>query len=192
MSLIPRQPAPAVLVGIIVLFIIACGSTPEPVGPTTSERGEADAVLAELIHDEAISVLEEADRFVADDLPARAGEMLESAALPSMRRHIDRVDALVVRTDLGRRLKTSALEKLRTREESTAAYARILARGLVEDLAFVEASAAQRHAEAGLLELGDEIQAIRHPEEDEAPPIPMPSDLDDEFGQPEDRRVRPR
>lgn len=145
--------------------LAACGSSSdEPAGPTASERGDVDAILELLIQDEAILILEEADGFVAEDLPARAGEMLESGALPSMRRHIERMASLQVGTDLGRRLKESALEKLRARASSTAAYARVLSRGLVEDLAFVEASAAQRHAEAGLRELGEEIQAIRHPE----------------------------
>ncbi|MFK7997986.1 MAG: hypothetical protein AB8H86_00265 [Polyangiales bacterium] len=184
----------------LALALAACGSSDEPTGPTTSERGEVDAVLEALTGDEAILVLEEADRFVADDLPARAAQMLESGALPSMRRHIERVEALEVSSALGRRLKSSALEKLRARETSTAAYARILARGLVEDLAFVEASAAQRQAEAALLDLAAEIQAIRRPEDDdeeeneeEAAPRPMGFDeFDDEFDEPQGPRVRPR
>lgn len=178
-----------------VLFVVACGSTAEPTGPTTSERDDVDTVLAALTQDQAILVLGEADRFVADDLPARAGEMLESAALPAMRRHVAEVEALSVGTDLGRRLKTSALEKLRARVTSTAAYARVLRRGLVEDLALVEASAAQREAEAALIELSEEIQAIRHPEqndEEEPETPPSPDDFDDEFDETEGRGVSPR
>ena len=199
MSVDPRQLALATFCG-VALTLAACGSSAEPVGPTVSEQGDVNAVLEALTQDEAILVLEEADRFVADDLPARAAQMLESGALPSMHRHIERVDALVVGTPLGRRLKTSALEKLRARETSTAAYARILARGLVEDLAFVEASAAQRQAEAALLELAEEIQAIRHPEdnddeedEEEEPPRPTNfEEFDEEFDEPQGPRVRPR
>lgn len=185
----------------LVLSLGACGSSEdEPTGPTVSERSEVEAVLRALNEDEAISVLIEADRFVADDLPARAAQMLESGALPSMRRHIERVEGLEVATPLGRRLKTSALEKLRARETSTAAYARILARGLVEDLAFVDASSAQRQAEAALLELAEEIQAIRHPddgdeddnEEEEAPRPTNFEEFDDEFDEPQGPRVRPR
>lgn len=199
MGSVSRPSALAALCG-LTLTIAACGSSEEPTGPTGSERSEVEAILRALNEDEAISVLIEADRFVADDLPARAAQMLESGALPSMRRHIERVEALEVESVLGRRLKTSALEKLRARETSTAAYARILARGLVEDLAFVDASAAQRQAEAALLELAEEIQAIRHPEnneedeseEEEAPRPTNFDEFDDEFDEPEAPRVRPR
>lgn len=177
-------------VALLLCFAAACGAEQEPEEASATERGDVDALLEAFNADETLAVLEEADRFVADDLPARAGEMLESAALPAMRRQRERVSALSVHTDLGRRMKATALERLRAREESTTTYARVLARGLVEDLAFVEASAAQRQAEAALLDLGDELQAIRHPEAAaEEAPRPEPGGGLEEFDEP---RERPR
>ena len=148
---------------IVLLALTACGGEAEDAGP----RRDAATLLEVLAPTEPVEALGAANRFVADELPVRAGDVLEERALPALRRMQRDLNGATIRSDEGRAFVARLEPLLAARIEATRTYRDVLARGLAEDLRFVEASAGLREAEGAYFDYLDELHRIRDGRTDE-------------------------
>ena len=157
------------------LLATACGpSGPPPTDPRLL-RADSDALVATVARDPAPQILTEADGMIDDRRPVRAAEILRTAALPAVRRQLERVGALELRTGEGRALQERAGRAYRRRAAAIERYAAALERGQLEDEALLEAVHAHRDAEGEVLAVIEASQALGHappPPAEKRPPSP--------------------
>jgi hypothetical protein len=141
----------------------ACGpSGPPPVDPALV-RIDAAALTAAVARDPAPQILGEADGMIDDRRPVRAAEVLRTAALPAVRRQLERVAALQLRTAEGRALQERAGRAYRRRSAAIERYAAALARGEIEDDELLASVRAHREAEEEVLAVIEAAQALGRP-----------------------------
>ena len=97
----------------------ACGGDDE--GVDQDEQQDLQSIIAALAQDEALDALEEADVALRQDLPVRAGGLIEAGALPALRRQKARIEELVVSTALGRTKRRETVALLQTRDRTSRA-----------------------------------------------------------------------
>jgi hypothetical protein len=141
----------------------ACGSSgPPPVDPALV-RADAAALTAAVARDPAPQILGEADGMIDDRRPVRAAEVLRTAALPAVRRQLERVAVLRLRTGEGRALQERAGRAYRRRSAAIERYAAALARGEIEDDELLASVRAHREAEEEVLAVIEAAQALGQP-----------------------------
>lgn len=143
----------------VLVLSFACGEdTPE--GPPPDVRDDA-RILAEVLADDPTPrALTEVDEAIMDDLPARAGELLESGAIPAAQTRLELAEAAEVRTTEGRLLRNKVVAAMRARVAALEDYREVLARGQVTDLRLAAALRKQREAEGALAAASEEIEAL--------------------------------
>ncbi|MAQ17400.1 MAG: hypothetical protein CMN30_21710 [Sandaracinus sp.] len=157
------------LAGLLVLA--ACGDDADE-GPSRRLVVDVADLQRAMGDDLAVLALEEVEDAVADDLPARAAQLLERGAIPATERQRATIAALEMSTDEGVALRDRAVALVADRKAALEAYREVLARGLMtDDLAMLDAITAQREAEEALTAFFAELELIRPlPEiEDDAP-----------------------
>lgn len=135
-------------------------------GPSAEEEArtrDAAALRAVLNADPALPVLEEVRQVVEEDLPVRAADLLEMAAIPAARRQTDAVGRCTLETQEGRALQRRAQEAYRARLAALRDYRRALARGPIEDLVLLDAVHALRASEEELAAVHASVQALGAP-----------------------------
>ncbi len=100
---------------------------------------------------------------IDDRRPVRAAEIMRGSALPAVRRQLERVGALGLRTAEGRALQERAARAYRKRMEAIERYAAALERGEVEDTALLQAVRAHREAEEEVLAVIDAAPLLGRP-----------------------------
>ncbi|MDH5490920.1 MAG: hypothetical protein OEY14_02995 [Myxococcales bacterium] len=147
----------------------ACGQE-APEGSSGQLAAEVEHLQAVLLSD----VYHSADRHVRaaleSDLPARAAALLEREVAPAARLQLQAVEEMSPSTERGRELRALALSRLEARLGTVREYARVLARGPVEDLRLVDAMRSRREAELGIVGLLEQLDAI-HPLPSSEPPV---------------------
>ena len=144
------------------LLALACsGSSGPPVAPA-AERNDVEHLQNALTEDPAQLVLEEIDQAIATDRPVMAADLIETSAIPAVRRHIDTVRVLHMDTTAGRNLRMRAVRLLRHRLTALEHWRDALGRGIGhEDEALVDAIHDNAVAEHELFELHQELAIIR-------------------------------
>lgn len=133
------------------LLSAACGSSePDGTDPRVL-RADGATLTAAIARDPAPQILGEADGMIDDRKPVRAAEVMRTAAVPAVRRQIERVGALQPRSVEGRALQERTLRAYRTRLRAIEQYAAALARGELEDETLLLAVRAHRLAEEEVL-----------------------------------------
>jgi hypothetical protein len=188
-----------VLVVILASLSVACSGGGPPVAPV-DERNDVERLQNALTEDPAQLVLEEIDQAIATDRPVMAADLIDTSAIPAVRRHVDSVQALDMSTSSGRTYRSRAVRLLRHRLTALEHWRDALARGVGhEDETLLSAIHENAEAEHELFELHRELAIVRPlrsgpaprttEEESEAlpdiaPPAP-PSDDDPEPPPPE-------
>lgn len=141
----------------------ACGPSAPPPTSAVLLRADSAALSEAIARDPAPQILSEADGMIDDRRSVRAAEILRTAALPAVRRHLERVGAVSLRTAEGRALQERAARAYRRRMEAIERYAAALARGEVEDEILLAAVRAHREAEEEVLGVIEGAQQLGHP-----------------------------
>ncbi len=156
----------ALLCGVLTVVFsgaAACGpSAPPPTSPALL-RADSAALSDAIARDPAPQILSEADGMIDDRRSVRAAEILRTAALPAVRRQLERVGAVSLQTAEGRALQERAARAYRRRMEAIERYAAALARGEVEDETLLGAVRAHREAEEEVLAVIEAAQLLGHP-----------------------------
>lgn len=129
-------------------------------GDEPAAAADAARVTRAIADDPAREALAEVDAAIDDDLPARAAELLEQAAIPAARDAVARARALETLTDEGARLRLALVSALEARAEALEKEAAALSRGMVEDLALVDALRAERRAEERMVAVSESARKI--------------------------------
>ena len=145
------------------LLSAACGSSkPDATDPRVL-RADGATLTAAIARDPAPQILGEADGMIDDRKPVRAAEVMRTAAVPAVRRQIERVGALQPRSAEGRALQERTLRAYRARLRAIEQYAAALARGEIEDETLLLAVRAHRLAEEEVLDVIGAAQQLGHP-----------------------------
>ncbi len=155
------------LASMAMTLVVACGlgacecepsETPAP----RDERQDVALLQAALTEDPAQLVLDEVDDAVARQRPVLAADLLDDAAIPAVRRHIETLQALPLATSRGQTLKTRAIRLLRARLTALGHWRDALARGIGhDDEALLDALHEAGEAEHDLAEFMAELAVIR-------------------------------
>ncbi len=157
----------APLLAIAALAGCECSSTP-PTPP--AELDDVQHLQAALVEDPAQLVLDEVDEAVARQRPVIAADLLDDAAIPAVRRHIQALQALELGTPRGQTLRTRAIRLMRTRVTALEHWRDALARGIGhEDEELVGALHETAEAEHAIAMFHQELAAIRPLETGGAP-----------------------
>ncbi len=160
----------------VALAVGCSGFGGPPIAPV-DERNDVEHLQNAMTEDPAQMVLEEIDQAIASDRPVMAADLIDHAAIPAVRRHIDSVQAVAMATSSGRNLRSRAVRLLRHRLAALEHWRDALARGVGhEDEALVAAIHENAVAEHELFELHRELAIIRPLETGPAPeahPSPM-------------------
>ncbi len=144
-----------------LVALVACSDdsaqTPEP---TADLQTEVRTLHREVTNDLVLISLEEVEEAMAEDLPVRAAELLQSGTIPAARRQARRVEELELGHPRAQALRERAVERLGARTEALQAYQQALERGLVEDVTLLDALQKQREAEEAIDALLGELEAI--------------------------------
>ena len=149
---------------LVVLFALGlaaceCDHT-EPV--PQSELDDVARLQAALVEDPAQMVLDEVDDAVARQRPVIAADLLEDAALPAVRRHIEALQQVEMTTPQGQTLRTRAIRLMRVRAGALEHWRDALARGIGhEDEQLLDALHDTAEAEHAIAEFHAELAAIR-------------------------------
>jgi hypothetical protein len=103
---------------------------------------------ARVAQDTCPGALEDVDLAVEDDKPVLAARLLRSAGIPAAARQVARMQGSEVHTSEGGALRQEAVTLYDARRTALVAYADVLERGVMEDLALVMALDGQRRADA--------------------------------------------
>ena len=145
----------------LVLTACACGNdAPEVAEPEADLRAEVRLLQRAMTRDLVLLSLEEVEEAMAEDLPVRAAELLESGAIPASRRQAERVAGLATHHPRAQALRDEAVELLGERTRALEAYQRALERGLVEDVTLLDALSSQREAEEAIDAFLGRLEAI--------------------------------
>lgn len=145
---------------LLLCTLLACGDDDGPEPPAADLIDDVVALQRVIGDDIATGPLEEVDEMVSEDRPVAAADLLRTGAIPAARRHLDRVKAVEPGTAEGRRLHQALVEAYEARMSSLEQYATVLDRGMVEDLALVEALGAQRAATEAVIAVDDQLAEI--------------------------------
>ena len=143
--------------------VAACGPSAPAATPLALLRADSDALSEAIARDPAPQILSEADGMIDDRRSVRAAEIMRTAALPAVRRQLERVGAVSLRTAEGRALQERAARAYRRRMEAIEGYAAALARGELEDETLLSAVRAHREAEEEVLAVIEAAQLLGHP-----------------------------
>lgn len=156
-----RSAARIALVALTVAWAVACSGGGPPIAPV-DERNDVERLQNALTEDPAQMVLEEVDQAIASDRPVMAADLIDHSAIPAVRRHIDSVQAVDMRTSSGRNLRGRAVRLLRHRLTALEHWRDALARGIDhEDDALLTAIHENAEAEHAIFELLSELAIIR-------------------------------
>jgi hypothetical protein len=151
----------ALIAMIFIIGVTACSGN-EGTGVVSAE-GDATRLQELLGSDPARTLLQEIEQAVDSERPVMAADMIEQAALPAIRRQIQRLEEASITTQEGRRLRTRAVRIHRERADVLARYGRALARGIgTEDDELLDAMRAYAAAELELVSLYRELEQL-HP-----------------------------
>lgn len=149
----------SVCLAALVLAACECDHS-EPV--PQSERDDVALLQAALTEDPAQMVLDEVDDAVARQRPVIAADLLDDAAIPAVRRHIQTILHLDLQTREGNTFKTQALRLLRARLTSLEHWRDALARGIGhEDDQLIDALHETGTAERDIAAFHSELAEIR-------------------------------
>jgi hypothetical protein len=147
-----------------VALDVGCGPSAPPSTDPRLLRADSAALTNAIARDPAPQILAEADGMIDDRRPVRAAEILRTSALPAIRRHLERVGALTLRTAEGRALQERGARAYRRRLTAIEAYAAALERGELEDETLLEAVRAHRLAEEEVLAVIEAAQQLGRPQ----------------------------
>jgi hypothetical protein len=145
----------------VVLLLAACECEHVEAVPA-GERDDVERLQAALTEDPAQLVLDEVDDAVARQRPVIAADLLEEAAIPAVRRHIEALQALQLGSSQGNTLRTRAIRLMRNRATALGHWHDALARGIGhDDEVLLDALHETAEAERAIGELLAELATIR-------------------------------
>lgn len=145
---------------VCLVWGIACSDDSGGEAPEADLQTQVRTLHREVTNDLVLIALEEVEEAMAEDLPVRAAELLETGAIPAARRQAERVGALDLSHPRAIELRDRAAARLSARTDALDAYRRALQRGLVEDVTLLDALQKQREAEEAIDELLGQLEAI--------------------------------
>lgn len=155
----PRMRSAVLLVA--WLFVAGCECDHAETVPQ-SELDDVARLQAALTEDPAQLVLDEVDDAVARQRPVIAADLLDDAAIPAVRRHIETLQQLEMTTSEGQTLRTRAIRLLRGRQRSLEHWRDALARGIGhDDESLIAALHEAGEAEHDIAAFLGELAAIR-------------------------------
>ena len=132
--------------GILLAFsACTCGSGATDPQTAAEPIDDVEAIRRVLSEDPAEGAIREAER-VSRDRPVLAARMMNEGAIPAAQRQLAALEVVEVETVIGRRLLRQAIDANRSRVDALTVLAATLARGVEEDLTFVEVLSAHRKA----------------------------------------------
>lgn len=154
----------SVAIGVAALSSLALACSGSSSGERAGATVEDDAIVLQTIlgTDPARTILHDVDEAIRAERPVMAAELIQQAALPAVRRHIEEFQHARVATQEGRRLRDRAIRLHRARRDALERYANALARGIgTEDEELLAGLDAYGDAEREILRLHDDLDAIR-------------------------------
>ncbi len=123
---------------------VACGGPEESV---VEDGEEVESIRVLMASEQVLTALTDVDRFLARDLPVRAGDVIETQVLPGLEAQVRALEALSLSSEAAQTVRGEVRGLLVARQEAHDRFRRALARGLVEDFEFVQASQGTREAD---------------------------------------------
>ncbi len=146
----------------LTVLLASCECDPTPPRAPLSEREDVARLQGALTEDPAQLVLDEVDDAVARQRPVIAADLLDDAAIPAVRRHIEAIQALELSTSNGNTLRTRAIRLLNARRRSLEHWRDALARGIGhDDEVLLDALHEAGEAERAIAAFHVELSAIR-------------------------------
>ncbi|MBK8173657.1 MAG: hypothetical protein IPK60_25420 [Sandaracinaceae bacterium] len=130
----------------LCLALAACASGHEGSEPQ-QQRADARTLRAALAHDRSQGPLHDADNAVQDRRPVLAAELIRNGGLPAIARARAAVADASTRTPEGNAARSRLLAAYDEHTRTLDAYAHVLERGEVEDIALLEAVHNERVAQ---------------------------------------------
>ncbi len=146
---------------IVIVLVGGCGDDGEQDGPSPDVVADVRALQDAVTRDPAIAPLADAEGMVDEERSALAAQMLEQGGVPAARRQVEAVEAVEVGTAEGRRFRRRLAGAYAERVTALEEYQRILSRGYMEDLEFVEAMGAVRESLDAVASIDDELGLLR-------------------------------
>lgn len=153
------SPNRSPVVASLVLVLGACGEHDDG-SAARSVEADARVLVAIVSSDPSASVLDDVDDAIDTDRPVLGADLLTELGLPALRRQVTRIEDASVATTEGRTLRARALRLYRARVSGYEAYRDLLTRGLVDDMALLDALDAVSENEREILALARDLAAL--------------------------------
>ena len=144
----------------------ACGEgedTPEVEPPPPALVQDARDLAAVLEADDSASETRAADLALLEDRGVRAGVLIRTRVIPLLAARVAALEALALRTEEGRQMRTVAVSAYGTRQSGLEDQAALLEAADAEGLPYLDAVQLERRGVQNLAQIAAAIQAVLDP-----------------------------